>query len=158
PAAAPRSEGDRSPASFVWMLFPPLLLALLAAAGFAAYARSLDAGSEWFEQTAVVAGLVFGATLLTTWSARHACRRVFRDLGRHAAELREKPSSPQPSLRSQGRALGATELAGPLQALADCYRQALERVIEVKEALAVLQSNLNKGRHGTEPRPDLRRY
>src|SRR5215468_12265065 len=76
-------------------MLPPLLAAVFAAVLFAAYVRFRDPG-EWFEPTAVVAGLVFGATLLAGWRIRRTCRKVVRDLGLHIAALREKPSSPQP--------------------------------------------------------------
>jgi PAS domain S-box-containing protein len=136
-----------------WTLLLPLLAAILAGALFAVFAHWRDSGGEGYEQMAVVAGLVFGASLLTGWGVRYTCRKVFRDLSLHVAALREKPSSPQPpSLVRLGRGLGAGPLTGPLQALADCYAQALERVVETKEALEVLRSQ------GGEHRPDVRRY
>src|SRR5436853_4817439 len=75
----------------------PLLAAVFAAVLFAIYAHSQRAGGEWLEQTAVVAGLVFGATLLIRWGVRHTCRKVFHDLALHVTTLRENPSAPQPS-------------------------------------------------------------
>src|SRR5438552_18394971 len=73
----------------------PLLAAAFAAVLFAAYVRFRNAG-EWFEPTAVVAGLVFGATLLAGWRIRRTCRQVVRELGLHLATPREQSSSPQP--------------------------------------------------------------
>src|SRR5439155_5367229 len=140
----------------------PLLAAVFAAVLFAVFmSRFRDAG-EWAEPTAVVAGLVFGATLLAGWSVRRTCRKVFRDLGLHVAALREKPSSPQPpSVRHRGRDLGFAELAAPLQALADCYRQALEQVVRTREALDALRSATGvpppTSAHGDEHRPDIPR-
>ncbi|MBI1916681.1 MAG: hypothetical protein HYS12_18390, partial [Planctomycetes bacterium] len=141
-------------------LLLPLLAAVFAAVLFAASARFRDA-SEGFQPAVVVAGLVFGATLLAGWSVRRTCRKIFRDLGLHVAALREKPSSLQPpSCLRLGRDLDVAELAAPLQALADCYRQALEQVVETKEALEALLRGPTSATsaHGAETRPDLRRY
>src|SRR4051812_21364871 len=83
PVPALRGQGElvlpgpcrKGPHTFAWTMFLPLLAAVLAAAFFAAYAHSHPAGGERFEQTLVVAGLVFGTSLLTGWGVRSTCQK-----------------------------------------------------------------------------------
>ena len=156
-----KSSAPRTGTSF----WPPslplvcLVTGVLGAGLFVAYANSR--GVEWGEQAAVVAGIVFSSTLVTAWGVRHTYGKAFRDLGRHVAALREKPSLAQTqSCLELSRAAGAAELATPLQALAECYREALAQVVETQAALEALQSDteLHVAPPATERSPNLRRY
>ena len=130
-------KGRRPVARVLRTVGLPLAAGALAGATFAAYALSRwGPGSGWAEQAAAAGVLAAAAALLSRWSVRRGCRRFQQDLGQHLTALREKPSLAQTrSCWEIGHEPGSGALNGPLQAFAECYRQALAQVVEARAEL-----------------------
>ena len=135
----------------------PLVSGLLVSVTFAAYAY-FRWGGIWGEQ-ATIAGLFSAAVSgFVRWGVQEQRRRFFRELGQHLAALRDRPSLAQTrSCVEMSRGTGAEELAAPLQALVECYRQALAQVVEMQEVVERLkEKSLAVG--GGDRDPDMPRY
>jgi PAS domain S-box-containing protein len=88
------------------------------------------------EQAIVVALLLFVSAGLAHWLLRRRYQRFFRSAGKALAALGEKPSlAATQAVAHSGADVDAETLLRPLAHVADCYRQALEKVVMLKALL-----------------------
>ncbi len=121
----------------LFLALPGLGLVLfLLHANYLAASGPLLLGEPLHEQTAVVGLLLLLGAGGSHWLLQRRYHRFFRAAGQALSALGEKPSlAATEAVADCGQDVDAGELLRPLTRVADCYRQALEQIVKMTEAL-----------------------